>query len=75
VYIPVGWCGRDAAEPDRLNQKGIGGTKDRPDVVQAAHVVQNNEERRLAGGFELLYALSVQFVVGQLPHSEKFQLN
>ncbi len=54
VDLRIGWAGRDAAEIDRLHTESVARAEHGPHIIQAPHIVENNDERQLLGLLELL---------------------
>ena len=67
-----GGRGGDAAEPDFLQRKGVGGAEDGAHVVQAAHVVEHQYHRAFGRTFEVSHRHPVQLGHRQFSHAQRY---
>ena len=65
----VGWTGGNPAQDDLFNPVAIGSSKDGTYVIQAAHVVKNDDNRSLFTGLELLFIQPLQLVIQRFSHA------
>ena len=62
VNLLIGRTTADAAQIDPLDKKGIGGTKNSPDIVLAADIVQHCHQRQFLGLVEGLRSEAVHLL-------------